>query len=51
MGVEVGPPARCNRVSAPGYRGVMRSSLFDAAWRIAAIVLVFFTVAWTLHAI
>ena len=51
MGVEVGPPARFGRVSAPGYRGVMRSSLFDAAWRVAAIVLVFFTVAWTLHAI
>jgi hypothetical protein len=29
----------------------MRSSLFDAAWRIEAIVLVFFAVAWTLHAI
>ena len=51
MGVEVGPPARFNRVSAPGYREGMRSSLFDAAWRVAAIVLVFFTVAWTLHAI
>ena len=51
MGVEVGPPARLGRVSPAGYRGVMRSSLFDAAWRIAAIVLVFFAVAWTLHAI
>ena len=50
MGVEVGPPARSS-VSPAGYRGVMRSSLFDAAWRIAAIVLIFFAVAWTLHAI
>jgi hypothetical protein len=29
----------------------MRSSLLDATWRIAAIVLIFFAVAWTLHAI
>lgn len=51
MGVEVGPPGRLGRVSPAGCRGVMRSSLFDAAWRIEAIVLVFFAVAWTLHAI
>ena len=51
MGVEVGSPARLSRVSLAGYRGLMRSALFDAAWRIAAIVLVFFAVAWTLHAI
>ena len=51
MGVEVGPSARLGRVSPPGYRGLMRSSLFDAAWRIAAIVLVFFAVALALHAI
>jgi hypothetical protein len=51
VGVEVGPPARFGRVSPAGYREIMRSSLFDAAWRIAAIVLVFFAVAWTLHAI
>jgi len=51
MGDEVGPPARFSRVSPAGYRGLMRSSLFDAAWRIAAIVVVFFAVAWTLHAI